>query len=160
MYIKFMVSLLAYLSICGQKEQTAPLSKYVLHRGHERLGVGNELQIRVKQSERGRAEEFIGLVDAKIVQRVRLCRSDPWGTDQGNVISENIDRGFRALECVALTTSTRAVRVDSIFSGDQYITRLFIQGHTPETTTGIFEDSGRLTLPSPGNYQRQYPIRC
>ena len=153
-----MVSLMAYLSICGQKEQTAPFSKDLFHRRHERLGVGNEFQISVKQRERGRAEQFIGLTDAKI--GVRLCRSSPWRTDESNIISENVDRGFRTLKCVTLATSTRTVRVDSIFSGDQYITRLFIQGHTPETTACIFEYSSRLALPSPGNYQRQYPIRC
>ena len=65
-----MVCLLAYLPICGQKKQAVPFSEYVFYRRHERLGVGNELQIRVKQSERGCAEEFIGLVDAEIVQGV------------------------------------------------------------------------------------------
>lgn len=72
---------------------------------------------------------------------------------------EGIDRRLRALKRIARAPTTRSVVVNRVFSSNENLPRLLVKRHTPQSTTGIFQNTRRLALSPSGDHECQYSAR-
>lgn len=119
----------------------------------------DKLQIGIEQSKRRRAKYVLCRVNPILAHRITFSRACFRRANQSHVIMEGIDRRLRALKRVARAPTTRSIVVNRIFSSNKNLPRLLVKRHTPQSATGIFQNTRRLALSPPRDHECQDSAR-